>query len=557
MRRAQLPDGTPLEFPDETTDAVIDSTVKRILAERQSGVQRQALQQDLTTLERQAQAAETPPTQERSFQERALGSLEAILNIGSGAVAEAAAGIGGIAKAVTSGPEAATRTIEQIREGLTLQPTTEAGREQVQAVGEFLQPVGEAFQKAQEFLGNTVFEKTGSPELAAAAATIPTALAEVIGFKGIKTATAARRKAREATEGKQIAVAIQEAVPSADQLFDTSRAVFAEIDELGVTIKPQAFAELTKRLSADANKAGLDPTITSNAVAALKRFESAAEIGTELTVTELDTLRKVVQGAAGSLNKTESAIGNAMLDTIDSFLDSAGVNVLNRPSGVAADIGKRYKVARDLWGRARRSELLEKAVVEARDVASGFENGIRQEFRKLLKNKKQSRFFNVEEKAAMRQVVQGTPAANLAKIFGKLAFTEGSATGFLSGSVGVFAGSQLFGAAGAVAFPVIGHISKKLSQRLTAKNAQFANEVIRAGKDAKKITAAYFKNTPQPQRSAAELAELLMKRDIDLSQLPPNEIARLAGEIAKENRVAGAAAVATGAESSEDNTQQR
>jgi len=500
---------------------------------------------------------QAPATPERSLQEQALGALETILNLGSGAVAEGVAGIGGIAKAVTSGPEAATQTIEQIREGLTLQPTTEAGKEQVQAVGEFLQPVSEAFQKAQTVLGDTVFEKTGSPALSAAAASIPTALAEVIGFKGIKSAGAARRKGREATKGKEIAVAIEEAAPSADQLFDTSRAVFAEIDELGVTVKPQAFQELTRKLSTDAKKAGLDPTVTSNAVAALKRFEDAAATGAELTVTELDTLRKVVQGAAGSLNKTESAIGNAMLDTIDSFMDSAGTNVLNRPTGVAADIGKRYKVARDLWGRARRSELLEKAVVEARDVASGFENGIRQEFRKLLKNKKQSRFFNVEEKAAMRQVVQGTGKANLAKIFGALAFTEGSAVSVLRGGAGVFAGSQIFGPAGAVAFPVIGQISKALAQKLTAKNAEFANQVIRAGKDAQKITAAYFKNTPKPQRNAQELAQLLMRRDIDLSVLPENELARLAGEIAKENRTAGAAAVATGALSADETTQTR
>ncbi len=496
---------------------------------------------------------QAPATPERSLQEQALGTLETILNLGSGAVAEAAAGIGGIAKAVTSGPEEATRTIEQIREGLTLQPTTEAGKEQVEAVGEFLEPVSEAFQKAQTVLGDTVFEATGSPALAAAAASIPTALAEVIGFKGIKSAGAARRRGK----GKEIAVAIEEAAPSAEQLFDTSRAVFAEIDELGITVKPEAFKELTRKLSVDARKAGLDPTITSNAVAALKRFEDAAETGAELTVTEVDTLRKVVQGAAGSLNKTESAIGNTMLDTIDSFLDSAGTDVLSRPAGVAADIGKRYKVARDLWGRARRSELLDKAVIEARDVASGFENGIRQEFRKLLKNKKQSRFFSVEEKAAMRQVVQGTKSANLAKLLGALAFTEGSTISVLRGGAGVLIGSELFGPAGAVAFPVIGQISKSLAQKLTAKNAEFANQVIRAGKDAKKITSAYFKNTPKPQRNAGELAQLLMRRDIDLSALPENELARLAGEIAKENRTAGAAAVATGAVSTDDNTQTR
>lgn len=65
MRRAQLFDGTPLDFPDETTDAVIEATVKRIMAERQqSQPQVQPAPQipveqvpDATlTLQRQAQA---------------------------------------------------------------------------------------------------------------------------------------------------------------------------------------------------------------------------------------------------------------------------------------------------------------------------------------------------------------------------------------------------------------------------------------------------------------------------------------------------------------------
>ena len=37
----------------------------------------------------------------------------------------------------------------------------------------------------------------------------------------------------------------------------------------------------------------------------------------------------------------------------------------------------------------RNSELLEEAFVKAKDTASGFENGLRIEFRKILKNKRQ------------------------------------------------------------------------------------------------------------------------------------------------------------------------
>jgi len=471
-----------------------------------------------------------PP--EPSVLEQGVGALETAAAIGSGVVAEPLAGLAGVLTSPFVGAEEATQNIEAAREALTFQPRTEAGQEQVQAVGEFLAPVGEAIKGAEKFLGDKTFELTGSPALAAAAATIPTAIGELIGVAGAKGALKLKRTVKE---GK-IAQEIGEAIPTIDQLKDTSRAVYKELDNAGVTIKPNRFRALVSKMTVESRRAGLDPNITPKANQALNRFRE--EVGNALSLTELDTLRKVAQNAAKSLEPVEAALGSRMIDMVDEFLDKATPGSFISPEGTAKNISKRYKIARELWGRARRSELIQESFEKARNQASGFENGIRTQFRSILNNKRKRRFFNKQELESIQKVVRGGKGENIAKFIGRFGFTEGGATNIIGGALGATAGGVAFGAPGAVIVPLIGQLSRKLAQRLTARNAQFADEVIRAGKDAKKITRAYFKNTPKAQRSPEELSQLLQKADIDLSDVPGDEISSVAAEIARENRLA-------------------
>lgn len=480
--------------------------------------------------------------------------FEPALAIGSGIVAEPAAGLAGIAQAINpfAAPGAGAEAVQATQEALTFQPKTPGGQAGLQAVGEVVAPIGEAISGAEKFLGDTTFDITGSPALAAAAATIPTAIGEVIGValgKGaVKTAKNAKIAAKEGIITRELA----EAAPTIDQLFDTSREVYKEIDDLGASLKPQPFEDLTQKLDKVTTNMGINPIITPKATQAVKEFD--AIVGESVTLTELDILRKVAQNAAKSTEKADAAIGVAMIDTIDQAMDNFKRKDFTRPQD-GAEIGKRYKVARNLWGRARRSEIIEEAFEDARNQASGFENGIRTQFRSLLKNKRQRRFFSKSEINAMNRVVRGSTGENIAKLIGKFGFTEGGATSFLGASIGIGAGATIGGPIGAVIVPAIGQISKGLAQRLTVRNAEFANDVIRAGKDGRKIVQAYLDNTPAKSRSSQELSELLMRNDIDLDLLQQTELVTQAAQIAQQNRAALAGAVAAGTPQPQQQTQ--
>ena len=167
----------------------------------------------------------------------------------------------------------------------------------------------------------------------------------------------------------------------------------------------------------------------------------------------------------------------------------------------------------------------------------------------ILNNKKKSRFFKPDEIKAMKQVVQGTGTENIAKLIGRFGFSEGQASSFLGGSIGVAGGAAVGGPIGAVAVPAIGQVSKKLAQRLTRKNAEFADTVVRAGSNAQDIAQAYIKNTPKKLRSSSELSELLSRPDIALDKLLVNEskILKEAAEIARGNQILTAVSAAPGA----------
>jgi len=87
---------------------------------------------------------------------------------------------------------------------------------------------------------------------------------------------------------------------------------------------------------------------------------------------------------------------------------------------------------------------------------------------------------------------------------------------------------------------------------MTANNAVFADQVIRAGNNAGKIVESYLKNTPKIERSAEELSQLLMRPDIDLGKIPEIPIEQQAAMKALSTRAKIETARATNQEENTD-----
>lgn len=486
----------------------------------------------------------------RPILDRIAGAGEVVGNVASSVVAEPIAGLSGIA-AMVPGGATPTEAINATRNAMRYEPRTEAGREYLRATGRVMQPVGEAFQAAEDALGNAVFEKTGSPTLAAAAVTLPTLITELVGVGAVKKA----RGVKAGRQAKRADAMLREAAPSKEQIKEVASGLYREIDEMGAIVNPDKYQRMVADITREVRSKGLDPDITPMAQKAIDRLQAAADEGVPMPLRELDTLREVAKGAADDVTKPkQNMLSGMIVDRIDEFMGQPGVLATESGKAVGQQVKARYKTARDLWGRMRRSELIEEAVEKAGNQASGFENGLRIQLRSILNNKKQRRFFQPDELEAISNVVKGTTAANTMKLLGKFGFGEQQATNMLGGylggvsgySLGSAAGGPVGGFAGAAAVAGAGSVARRASTRMTKSATDMADAIIRAGRDGRKIAAEYMRRTANPD--PAELAELFLRQGAEIAD-PSNldDFTRRAAEIAAQRQAELAGAAAAGA----------
>ncbi|MEW5248673.1 hypothetical protein [Microbulbifer discodermiae] len=111
------------------------------------------------------------------------GEAEVAATLGSSIAAEPLSGLAGIAASLNpfGDPGDGARAVQWTRDALTYQPRTEVGRGKLESVAGVLEPFGEALASVEEGLGDAAYDATGSPAIAAAATTVPTAALEVLG----------------------------------------------------------------------------------------------------------------------------------------------------------------------------------------------------------------------------------------------------------------------------------------------------------------------------------------------------------------------------------------
>lgn len=153
------------------------------------------------------------------------GAVETAGSFLSSALAEPIAGIGGLAKTITSGPEAGAETVRQIQEGLTYNPRTPEGIRNLEAIGGsgLVQAVGRGIQKTEKTLGDMGYDVAG-PIGGAIGATIPTAIMEAVGTLA-PPALAARRAGRVGKQFEDVAEGARRQLPSSAPTEEGVRAI--------------------------------------------------------------------------------------------------------------------------------------------------------------------------------------------------------------------------------------------------------------------------------------------------------------------------------------------
>ena len=551
VARFQMPDGRIARF-----EVAEGTTPEQAQTQMQAFMANQQPKQDQALF-----GAPAAPTPESQAQAAAMGAgtaqsvLEPAAAIASGAIAEPIAGAAGIGSLLRGqSPEQAQTNIEATREALTYTPQSEAGKEATQAIGETLAPVGKKLQEVRKNTGDLALKLTGSPTVAAIATALPDATIEALGFgvgrraaqgaTGIKAAPSKIKPPAKVSE-RAVTKSLLESAPEVSQIKDASRAIYKEIDDLNVAVKPGATSSLIRKVVGKAKKENVDNVLTPKSARVVDQLIQELDNPKPRTISDLDQIRRKAQIAAQSIDPSDARVGAIMVDEIDDFLDKIPQGAFSGPDAkTVGQIGERYKAARGLWGRARRAELISDAFEKANLQASGFENGVRTQLRSIVNNKKRARFFTKDEINAMKDVIKGSNDANILKLVGRLGFSEGSATNVLGGLGGM-------AVLGPVA-PAIGQISRKLAQKTTEAAAKKMEVLIRGGAKGREITKTYLQQVPKGKRSIEELSDMLLSSGADLDELlkSSNKFAKEAAEITRARKLferseaAGAAAPA-------------
>lgn len=349
--QAQLADGRVLEFPDGTDPAVIQQSVKNMLA-----------QQPATAEQPQggmfAQAAQQPVTPEAQQQAQAMGGgfapqiLEPAATIATGALAEPISGIAGIGTTLVQGPEAGQRAIEATQEALTYQPRTEAGRAGLQAVGEAIEPIAEVVAPIPKAMGDFTLDLTGSPALATAVHSAPILAIELLGLKGLQNVRKGTKLLDETGRPtKTLRKALDQRGLDYDSLSPEAKAAIPEVsspDLLPGANQPAKASE--KALVQQIKSGGRD-----DALAGLK------VVGDRVGVDKLG-VEAIKQGFEPGLVqsvKTASPATKAKMRKMNSMMrqikKSARKGVSNRPSDIVGDsLTNRIQFIRDKANVARK-----------------------------------------------------------------------------------------------------------------------------------------------------------------------------------------------------------
>lgn len=263
------------------------------------------------------------------------------------------------------------------------------------------------------------------------------------------------------------------AIPSVDDLRAAGQAAYQQADQAGVIFTPDAVNRLKMDVGKKLVDIGYDPALQPGAAAIVKRIEDLA--GQNVTLTGLDSLRKVAGNGYVPGNKSNNKAVSDIISAIDDLVTAPKPNELLTGNAQAASDA--LKTAREMWSRLSKSERVSDAIsrAELRAASTGsggnVDNAIRQNLRKIVEN---PRGFTDAEQQALRKAVEGSKGQNLLRLAGKL---SPSGNGLMAA----------LGIGGTMVNPLVGVASlggmgaKAVADGMTKGQTKIVDALIRSG----------------------------------------------------------------------------
>lgn len=497
MTRAELADGTILEFPDGTDPAVIDRVVKQHVG---GGAPAAADTSGMTSMQIPANMAAPGATNvgpayepDSKLRSAAIGATQGASfglgdEIASGIAATIGRPGGGAIPGATLG-ERYDNALKEARESQKKADTDNPGSYMTGQIAGGLAPALIAPEAFVAKAGATLPAQMGRGALAGGASGAAYGFGTAEGGAANRLQGAAVTGALGATAGAAVPAvanklsglvssiaqrrAAAAAVPTNQALRAAGTAAYDAVENAGLIVKPTAMRALTADVYKDLSNLAWHPKMQPNITAIVGELNRVSK--GNITAKGIDTMRKLAGNAAKSQDPTERMMASRVIEKIDDMMDNLTPNDVLQ--GDAAGAAQSLKEARTLWSRMRKSEMIDEAVKVAEDQAMSTNSGgnvqnvLRQKLRLILDNPKKVRGFSKAEQDALRKIVHGTPTQNTLRQLGRLAPSSNAWLGVLS----------TWAIPGGVAIPIAGSVSKALATRSTQKAIDRFSQQVRNG----------------------------------------------------------------------------
>lgn len=203
--------------------------------------------------------------------------------------------------------------------------------------------------------------------------------------------------------------------PGVDSLRRVKEEAYKAVDQRGDLFGVQDMQQLLMRSSKVAEDLDYDPLVNKYVAAAQRLLEKKQ--GQTHTLGQLDRLRRRMWDLRSSAPNDEKIILRGIIDEIDNLIDNVPVT------------GDLMRAARQANSNFRKAELLDDAFMQAKDAAAvsgsggNIANQYRQAVKRILNNKRESKWFSPEELETMRAFARGNFGDNFLRWLGKLSPT--------------------------------------------------------------------------------------------------------------------------------------
>jgi len=221
--------------------------------------------------------------------------------------------------------------------------------------------------------------------------------------------------------------------PTHEELVLESKNLYDKAKQSGVQFDTNKFADemfgIGKQLRAEGYTPKAYPGIASV-------VEEMTNVQTPKDFTELQAIRKMIQGQQKSADPETRRLASILKDDFDNYLLGAPDTHITTGSKEGT---KLWSEARNSYSRLKKSEIFDDMLQNAeldksKFTQSGAENSMAQQLRQLAKNDKKMRTFTPQEQDAIREAAKGGNVQNLLKFYGRFAPTGPVSSIFAGGA---------------------------------------------------------------------------------------------------------------------------